>query len=101
MKKLKLFDFIVIAAGVIVLIGNAVLGRLYAIGALGHDPFSPLDVFMFLLFAWPVIGVLALLLYLAGLRYFIRPIPIILFVLLLFLTGGMSWYFLTAAAAAV
>lgn len=100
MKKLRDIDAIVIVAGVFGLVGNAILGYLYATGTVGHEPFYPDELFGFLQYAWPAVGAIALLLYFAALRHIIRPITIVLFILLLLLTAGMSRYFMMAAIAA-
>lgn len=100
MNKLRDIDAIVIVAGVLVLVGNAILGFLYATGTVGHEPFYPDELFGFLQYAWLALGMIALLVYFVVLRYIIRPITIVLIVLLLLLTAGMSRYFMMAAGAA-
>lgn len=100
MRKFRDIDIIVIVAGVFVLVGNAILGYLYATGTVGHDPFGPVELFGFLQYAWLVVGAIALLLYLAALRRIIRPITILWFIALLALAGGLSRWCMMAASAA-
>ncbi len=101
MRKFGDIDIIVLVAGVFVLVGNAILGYLYATGTVGHDPFNPVELFGFLQYAWLVVGAIALLLYLAALRRIIRPITILWFIALLALAGGLSRWCMMAASAAV
>ena len=101
MRTFRDIDIIVIVAGVFVLVGNAILGYLYATGTVGHDPLSPIELCGLLQYAWFVVGAIALLLYLALLRRFIGPITSLWLIALLTLAGGLSrWCMMAAIAAA-
>lgn len=93
MKKLKRIDFIVIAIGVIAPLSHAVIIFLYHTEILRHNPISPIEMYGFLNYAWPIVSAIALVFYFAALRHIVRPITIITFVLLLMLAGGLSWIF--------